>query len=43
MVLCDDIWEFVDVDVNVYMGDLVEYKMFVLYNNNWIEFEWNKG
>ncbi|XP_061166805.1 beta-1,3-glucan-binding protein-like [Saccostrea echinata] len=38
----DDIWEYVDHDANAQIGDLVEYKTFVEYGEQWIESKWNK-
>ena len=39
----DDIWEHIDVDADAHIGDLVEYKTSVLYHNQWVDSEWNKG
>lgn len=39
----DDVWEYVDLDSNSQIGEMVEYKTSVLFHGEWDDSKWNKG
>lgn len=38
-----DSWEYVDIEVNVGLGDEVEYKVVMMQNGLLVEFKWMLG
>lgn len=39
----DDIWEYIDLDADSQIGEVVEYKTSVLFHDVWVDSKWNKG
>nr|XP_022288633.1 beta-1,3-glucan-binding protein-like [Crassostrea virginica] len=36
----DDLWEYVDLDAEANTGDMIQYKMSVLFGDKWIDTDW---